>query len=173
MMGENVEPMMNEPDKLPRARFKGFNKPSPYSSLTLNASMADVQQFHSASVLTLVSFTTVEGTFFGMGFALYCTCVKLLYRDLRKGGRRRRSLILFAYSSLILLFTMINLANDTYASVLIFVDREGSVESGFEAFSSKFKPLQARLILGYITPVLMVMLTGVMQVKVFPDYYSQ
>jgi hypothetical protein len=142
--------------------------------------MADVPQFHSVAVLTLVPSTTVEGTFFGIGFALYCMCAKLMFHDLQKGGRHLQPSLLLAYSSLIVLVTVINLANDAYGSVLLFIDHPGSIQSSFELepLPSLDKSLSAWLIVGYITPILMVILTGAMQVSTllrlsFPDYYCR
>lgn len=128
-------------------------------------SMADIQQFHSAAVLKLVSTTSIEGTFFGIGFALYCLCAKLLYRDFRRGGRRKKSLVLFVYSSLIVLFTATSFVNDTRNSVLLVIDHRGSVQDSFEFTSSDKHPLSVSLMLNFIAPILLIILTAAMQVS--------
>jgi hypothetical protein len=130
-----------------------------------NAGMADIQEFHTAAVMTLVTNTTVEGVLFGIGFTLYCMCVKLLCHDIRKDGWRRKAfrVVLLVYSSLIVLFTLAYLVNDVRGSILLYIDQKGAVQTSTELESSETQD-PSSIWLRYITLALVIILTAAMQV---------
>ncbi|KAJ3561509.1 hypothetical protein NP233_g10152 [Leucocoprinus birnbaumii] len=84
----------------------------------------------AASRTEVVTLTTVEGTLYGLSFALYLTCCRLLLLELSKDkGRRRQNLFTLSYMSLIMIFGLLTLAVDT--EDLAFVDYMESLKISF------------------------------------------
>ncbi|KAF5362352.1 hypothetical protein D9756_002001 [Leucocoprinus leucothites] len=76
--------------------------------------LAVIRQYEA---IDLVSQTTIPGVFYGIGFALYCKCLQMIYHDFRKGDRPKRTMVLFLHSFLILLSTSIVLG--AYSSIAL------------------------------------------------------
>jgi hypothetical protein len=64
--------------------------------------------------LQLATGGTVAGTFYGIAFTLYCLYALSLAAQLRSPGLRRRAQFLFAYSTIIMLLALFNVAADAW-----------------------------------------------------------
>jgi hypothetical protein len=77
----------------------------------------------SLAALELVSLTSLRGVLFGIAFTLYCLCTQIWYKNfLNKPDRRKRTLFVFGYSTLIMIAALISFATDTHLVVLAFLD---------------------------------------------------
>jgi hypothetical protein len=77
----------------------------------------------SIAALELVSLTSLRGVLFGIAFTLYCICTQIWFkRFCHNHGRRKQTLFVFGYSTLIMVTALISFATDTHLVVMAFLD---------------------------------------------------
>ncbi|KAJ3568912.1 hypothetical protein NP233_g5400 [Leucocoprinus birnbaumii] len=83
------------------------------------------------SRINVVTFTTVEGTLYGLSFALYLTCCHLLLLELSKDkGRRKQDLFTLSHMSLVIICGLLTLVVDTRSIQESWVDHPTAAPGG-------------------------------------------
>jgi hypothetical protein len=129
--------------------------------------MADPSQsLRLTAAVNLVSFTSIKGAFFGMGFMLYCMCVAVFFDDFRKRRRSwRQTAFSFGYCSLIVSCALTDLATNTEAIVWAFVEHDGSTQDALASVTAWEANSSELLVWKGIAPILLVSLPSLMQVR--------
>ncbi|KAJ3551724.1 hypothetical protein NP233_g13023 [Leucocoprinus birnbaumii] len=83
------------------------------------------------SRIQVVTFTTVEGTLYGLSFALYLSCCHLLLLELSKDkGRRRQNFLTLSHMSLVMICGLLTLVVDTRSIQESWVDHPTAAPGG-------------------------------------------
>ncbi|KAF5343954.1 hypothetical protein D9756_011565 [Leucocoprinus leucothites] len=85
---------------------------------------------HQYKVIDLVSWTTIAGLFYGIGFTLYCMCLRILYRNLQRRDRQKHTIILLCHSLLVFVLTTIVIGVDTQLTVVKYFDHNDAIAVG-------------------------------------------
>ncbi|KAJ3575412.1 hypothetical protein NP233_g1110 [Leucocoprinus birnbaumii] len=72
----------------------------------------------SDNIVLLISYTSLKSALFGIGFALYCVCVRVWYGDYQAHcDRRKKTCFLIVYTSLIVMCAFISVAASSIQAI--------------------------------------------------------
>ncbi|KAJ3568914.1 hypothetical protein NP233_g5393 [Leucocoprinus birnbaumii] len=109
----------------------------------------------------VVTLTTVEGTLYGLSFALYLTCCRLLLLELSKNKeRRRQNLFTLSFMSLIMTCGLLNLVADTRGIQVSWVDHPTAAPGSSLIYEANVYFHSAIAGMGYVVAMLIELLTN-------------
>ncbi|KAJ3570809.1 hypothetical protein NP233_g4160 [Leucocoprinus birnbaumii] len=113
----------------------------------------------------VVTLTTVEGTLYGLSFALYLTCCRLLLLELSKDkGRRRQNFFTLSHMSLIIICYLLGLAVDAKMVQVSWVDHPTAAPGGGWIYWLDVFSHTGIAGMGYVVAMLIELLTNGMQI---------